>query len=383
MFASFVPIPDHLKRTYVIARIALWAGLLVSIIYFTFQLLFPTLTFIFNFRTPSASSNSLLDPHTTSNIPATNGKMEEEGTLITTASAVGKFSLANISLSLEKKSAIPTTLTATLQRSYRSFFLPTGEPITGFPNETLYNIDGIFYALRSGTLYPFVSTNAYLSSYPDTMAARETQEFLSAHPLSENWIGFRVGSLVSFADGVFIIVSDTEMRPIGSAPILLALGYRFEDVIPASEEEIGIYKRGRIIALGAEHSDGTLLYDRDTHMSYLIGNHTKRPLLDPVYHDFIASKQAPITVSSQASATSVSCLLEPSLWGQSFSCETPLETLQPDYGNDYHITLEKNDAAIDINNLQVSLITESSKQNMLSVLSQIKQRLLTRFGASQ
>jgi hypothetical protein len=353
---------------------------IASVALFTLQILFPTLTYRFNFRTPSASSNSLLDPHSALNVPATNGKIDAGGALVTTASAIGTFSQAEINFVLEKKSAVPESIAVTLRRAYRSFLLPTGEPINDFPAETLYKIDDIYYALRSGTLYPFVSTNAYLSRYPDEKAVSESKEFLANYSVSEEWIGYRVGSLVSFADGVFLIVSDTEMRPFGSAPILLALGYRFEDVVPVSEEEIGIYKRGRIILLGTEHPDGTLLLDRDTDTYFLIADHTKRPLTDESYRDFIASKQAPIVVSSQASEEHVTCTLEPGLLGQSFSCQTSLTPLTAGFGNDYEITLENKDTLIDLSTLEVSFVTEKSKQNMFSVLSQIKQRLLSRFG---
>ena len=41
----------------------------------------------------------------------------------------------------------------------------------------------------------------------------------------------------------------------------LALGYRFEDVLPVNEEDLGIYKRGRILLMGAPHP--CLLYTSD------------------------------------------------------------------------------------------------------------------------
>lgn len=383
MFQPPFIIPHHLKRSYQRARVLLYVLAIASTGLFIVQTLFPTLAFSFNFRTPNSSKNSLLDPHSAENIPATNGKLQGNGTIITTASVMGGFSLADISLSLERKSATPNALTVSLRRSYRSFLLPTGDPVVGFPEETLYKIDDVYYAFRDGTLYPFVSENAYLSRYRDTAALPQDENFLANHPASENWIGYRIGSMVSFADGVFLIVSETEMRPIGSAEVLLALGYRFENVIPASEEEIGIYKRGRIILLGEQHPDGTLLLDQDTDTFYLIGNNSKHPIVDTDYRDFIISKQTPIIVSSQASEEKAQCLLEPGLFGQSFSCQAPIALLRSGFGNDFEVTIEKSDTDIDINTLQVSFETEKNKENMLLILSKVKQRLLSRFGASQ
>lgn len=382
MFSSSLSIPNYLKRPYATARVLLYGAIILSTFLFALAVLFPTFSFTFDFRTPNSSANSLLDPHTSENIPATNGKIETNGSLFATASATGRFSQATVALALEQQSPSPQTLQATLKRSYRAFFLPLSDPITSFPKETLYRIDTTYYALRDGTLYPFVSDSAYLSRFPDTFALQEDASFLSRYPLSPDWIGFRIGSLVSFADGVFIIVSDTEMRPIGSAEILLALGYRFENVIPASEEEIGIYKRGRIVLLGALHPDGTLFLDSDTDTAYLIENNQKRPIYDNNYRDFIASKQTPIVVSTESSQKSVGCALEPGFFGRNFSCETPVTALKAGFGNDYELTILSSDD-IDIRTLQVSLETEKSIENVLTLLSQVKLRLLSRFGAGQ
>src|SRR5665647_1041915 len=110
MFQSPLTIPPHLKRAYLIARVFLYALFIAGTSLFLFQTFFPTLAFSFNFRTPNSSKNSLLDPHSDKDIPATNGKIAQNDTLITTASVAGEFSLADISFSLEKKSALPNTL---------------------------------------------------------------------------------------------------------------------------------------------------------------------------------------------------------------------------------------------------------------------------------
>jgi len=376
------PIPARLNRSYQIARVFLYTVIVSVVIYFFLQTFFPTFTFFYNFRV-SNSGNTLLDPHSASNVPATNGKVVENGALITSASVTGKFSQVLVSLALEKKSAIPNTLQVTLKRSYRSFFLPTGSSVTGFPEESVYLVDDVYYALRGDSLYPFVSSNAYVSRYPESKAIRENTDFLKKYHVSEDWIGYRVGTMVSFADGVFLITSETEMRPIGNAETLLALGYRFEDVRPASEEEIGIYKRRRIILLGTQHPDGTLLLDRDTNIYYLVENNFKRAIVDASYRDFIMSKQSPIIASSEESKKQVSCVLEPGLLGQSFSCQTPIDLLVAGFGNDFQVTIEKNDTDIDISTLEVSFKTEKNKQNIMLILSQIKQRLFSRFGISQ
>ncbi|OGI21213.1 MAG: hypothetical protein A3J06_00485 [Candidatus Moranbacteria bacterium RIFCSPLOWO2_02_FULL_48_19] len=383
LFASPVAIPKEWQSRYRILRAILCAAVILFVIIFALRALFPTLVFSFNFKTPSSSKNKLLDPRSPDTTPRTNGKIEAGGTLVTDVGVIGDLSQAAATLTLEKKSALPDTLAFSLRRSYRSFFLPTGSPITSFPKESLYRIDATYYALRSGTLYPFVSDNAYLSRYPDTFAQPENKDFLTRYPVSEKWIGFRVGSVVSFADGVFLIASDTEMRPVGSADIFLSLGYRFEDVRPVSEEELGIYKRGRIFLLGSRHPDGTLLLDRDTATYYLVDGGFKRPLLDAPYRDFIAKQQAPISVSSQASEQHADCTLLPGLFGQTFACTTPLDALSAQSGPDFEISISQGNTDIDINTLQVSFDTKKSTKNMLFLLSQIKERILSRFGVNR
>lgn len=380
MFSLPLVIPETVKRQYQIARVILYGIVITSTCLFVFQTLFPTLVFSFNFRTPNSSKNNLIDPRTEQNSLNTNGKMNTNEVLFSTASTLGTFSQAQIELILEKKSAPLETMDVSLRRSYRSFFLPVGTVLTVSPLASLYKIDDIYYELRENILFPFVSENAYHSRYQDTDARTEESGTLSQYTFSDTFIGYRIGSTVSFADGVFLIVSETEMRPFGSAEIFLALGYRFEDVIPASEEEIGIYKRGRIITLGIEHPDGTLFLDQDTKISYLIENGTKRPIENTEYLTFLTERQTPIIASSKMSAQTTTCTLKPGILGQSLSCQTPITMLPSGFGNDFEITLKNESEPIDINTLQVSLKTEASKQNMLSIISKIKQRLLVRFG---
>lgn len=372
-------VKDSLVITYHSIRALLYVLLLSGISIFILQLLFPTFYFSYDFRV-SNSRNTLSDPYSEKNISASNGKIVENGTLTTSASVIGAFSLVDINLTLERRSAIPETLKATIKRSYRSFLLPTGTPITGFPEETVYKIEDSYYALRDTTLYPFVSNSAFLSRYPESRALIGTEDLFALYPLSEELIGYRVGSLVSFADGVFIITSETDMRPIGNAETLLSLGYRFEDVVSVSEEEIGIYKRGRIILPGAQHPDGTLLFDQDTNIYYLIDRTFKRPIMDTAYKSFLEEKQIPIIVSSSRNTQPVSCILDPSLFGQSFSCQTSIDTLMPGFGNDFIFSLEGIDTDIELKTLDISFKTRKDKENIFLTLSQIRQRLETRLG---
>ena len=379
-------IPTSEQRRYTILRVLLYLLIVLITIFFALRVLFPTITQSFDFRSPASSKNTLLSPRSPELVPRTNGKIEQDGTLIADTTVVGDFSQANIQATLEKNSAVPETLSFTLQRSYQSFFYPTGEKISYFPyQDSVYFIDGTYYALRNETLYPFVSEQAFLSRAPkDHVFTDFDTTLFNRYPVSETWLGFRVGSLLGNAAGVFVVVSETEVRPVGSAEIFLALGYNFDDVIPVSEEELGIYQRGRILLLGAAHPDGTLLLDQDTDTYYLIDQGTKRPLVQPMpgyYLDFLTKERHlhPIVVSSQASEKTVTCTLTPDFLGRSLSCAAPLTNLIPGFGNDFRLVITTPETAIDINALSVSFETAKNKQNMMTLLSQIKQRLLSRF----
>ncbi|MGK2848968.1 MAG: hypothetical protein ACSLEX_02780 [Minisyncoccota bacterium] len=291
----------------------------------------------------------------------------------------GNFSEAQINIALEQKSPVPKTLDVSLRKSYFAFLFPDGSPVTSFPQATLYRISDTYYELRDGVLFPFISDAAYLSRYPDAYAIPTTTEFLTKYPLSENKIGFRVGTLISFADGVFLVNSETEVRPIGSADIFLSFGYSFQDVIAVHEEELGIYTRGRIFLMHDQHSDGTLFLDQDTHTYYLIDQGTKRPLLDTSYLNFLLTTHTAI----QASQKTSECVLIPTWFSKSLQCYMPLKEIQNNLGNNFEITIHGDaDNNIELKSLRVILITEKNKQNTLFILSRIKQRVLDRFGLS-
>ncbi len=380
-FPTPTVIPTNWQKRYQTLRFFMYLFIIVITIIFALRVLFPIIEQGFDFRSPESSKNLIQNPRSPENTPRINGKIEQNGTLIADTTVVGDFSLIRAAAVLEKNSARPETLDFTLRRSYRSFLYPTGEPIVDFPRENISLVGEKYYALRGDMLFPFVSEQAFLSRFPKEHAKvfNDSSSLLEHFSISDEWLGFRVGSLLSNAEGVFVVVSETEVRPVGSAEIFLALGYSFEDVIPVSEEELGVYKRGRILLLGAAHPDGTILFDQDNQNYFLVDQGTKRPLLPGAYRDFLLKNTHPITVSEKASKISVSCTLVPNIFGTNLSCNTPISILPSGFGNDFELTITSPETAIDMNHLTVSFETAKNKKNMMTLLSQIKQRLLARF----
>ncbi len=384
MTASPIPIPASWQQRYFFLRFVMYFLCIIMAVLLASRFFFPTITQNFDFRSPESSKNMLLAPRSPENTPRTNGKIESGGTLVTDTAVVGDFSLATVTAVLEKKSALSEMFSVSLRRSYQSFLYPTSEPISDFPDEKIMRAGDTYYLLRDEILFPFVSEQAYLSRFPKERASivTDTVPFFERFSVSDTWLGFRVGTLLSNANGVFVVVSETEARPIGSADIFLSLGYNFADVTPVNEEELGVYQQGRILLLGAPHPDGTVLHDSTTDDYFLIQKGTKRPLLPGIYRDFLLETIHPIIVSSQASAETVHCTLTPTIFRSAFSCTTPITTLIPGFGNDFELRIDSA-SAIDLNTLSISFETAKNRQNMLTLLSQMKQRLLARFGATE
>lgn len=381
-FPSPIVIPEHWQSRYHKLRALLYLGIIILTILLALNVFFPTIEQGFDFRSASASKNTILLPRSPDNTDRSNGKIEQGGTLVADTAVVGDFSLVKASVTLEKNSAVPETLDFSLRRSYQSFFYPTGAPVTDFPKENLYVIDGTYYALRSDILFPFVSEAAYLSRFPKEYAEASDATLLERYPVSEEWLGFRIGSLLANAMGVFVVTSETEARPVGSAEIFLALGYNFEDVIEASEEELGVYKRGRIFLLGAAHPDGTVLFDQDSESYYLIDQGMKRPLLPGAYRDFLVADKHPIIVSTQASTQSARCSLLPNIFSTKLACTAPITALTPGFGNDFELQITNQKTGVEISALSVSFETAKNQEDLMTLLSKIKQRLLARFGGA-
>ncbi len=379
MHPPFRPIPDSLQPLYTKLRITLFVLFFFAGLWMLYAFLFPTITTGFDFRNPKSSKNQVFDPRTADSTSRTNGKITPGETLIVNTSPIGDFSTLAVNLNLEKKSATPASVDISIRKNYRAFLFPIGDPIKDFEPRSLHRVGNTYYELRDTTLYPFVSPAAFHSRYPENAASIETEEWRGQFTVSNDFIGFRIGSLVSFADGIFVITSERDMRPIGSAEIFLALGYHFEDVIPGTEEDLGIYKRGRIFLLGGPHPDGTLFVDQITQEYFLIESGFRRPVISGPYLDFLLSRIHPVSVTSPSPAAMTHCTAEPGLLPRSLRCSAELDPLRQSIGSDYEISFSGNTTAIDIASLSLDFSTRLDVTNGKTLLSKVKQRLMSRF----
>ncbi len=380
---SGITLPDSTRSYYRRARVLMYLVVFFIVGNFLMGILFPTFVFPFDFRTPGSLRNTLTDPRASDGTPLERGKVEASESLQANAGAFGRFSKAEIRATLEKDSNVPETIPVTVRRSYRSFLSPLGEPILGFPEGERYRVADTYYELRAGTLYPFVSEAAFLSHYPLSFAQITGPELLERFSVAEQWRGYRVGSLLAFGDGVFVVTSEEEVRPIGSADIFLRLGYRFEDVLSVSAEEVGIYRRGRIILLGAAHPDGTIFLDTDSETYSLLDAGKKRALEGKEYRDFLLSKNGAVVARGRDAEESARCIASLTFTGRSLKCQTSLDILADNLGNDYEITLANTPQPYELERLTLALRSEKSVTSARRLLTQVKVRFLIRFGYAQ
>lgn len=386
-FLETLPIPPERKRLYAFLRGLLFISFFTIMGMLGYSFLFPSQGFTIDFHNPDAAKNTLLDPRGMSGSPLREGSVKKNSVLIVNGGALGTFSDADISVRLRKHSILPENISLSIQKGYRAMFLPEGAPAE-FPawnhrsGDQIFRVDGDIYQLSEGTLYRFSSEVAALSRTEPDAIIDATSEILSRYPIADEWIGFRPGTLLSFADGVFVVYSETEIRPIGSAEIFQAIGYDWNDVISASEEEIGSYKRGKMILPGTLHAPGTLFYTIETGAYFTIDEkHHRRPITDPSLLSFSLRHAHAIPVSEKSRELAARCELKArALFPREYACESPLQDISDDLaGNDYQFTFTPS-SDIDMESIALTLDRSPEKGNLRSAISQLKTRILDRYS---
>jgi hypothetical protein len=384
-FLDAIPIPHKRLPLYFFLRGLLFVAFFMITGYIGYSFLFPSQEFSFDFRNPDAAKNTLLDPRMISGMSGRTGSVEKDTTLAVNSGAIGIFSNASVSVQLKKDSSLPDNISLTAEKGYREIFLPESAPAE-FPrpmseNDHLFRIRDTVYQLHDGILSRFASEAAALSRYDASAITDTDASMLAQYPLSDEWIGFRPGTLISFADGVFVVYSDTEVRPVGSALIFQSLGYDWSDVIPVSEEDMGSYKRGKIILPGALHAPGTLFRDTNSDRYFTIDTQNRRrPITDPTLLQFFLARTHAIPVSTKSRELSSHCTLQPGVFfPHTYTCTLSLENLREIPESDYQFMIHPT-TSISIESMGITLNRSLERANFRGTLSQLKARILDRYA---
>jgi hypothetical protein len=380
LFSPSPLIPKPLRRTYAILRVVLFIALLYAGLSFAKSFLFPSQDFAYSFESQTAK-NTLPEPTLASEAPIRQGHVPKGGTIVTYAGTYGDFTSLTVTLTLKKDSAAPDTIPFSARKSYRSFFAQGGDPITAAPKDRAFSSGGKLYSFDGEKLRPFLSDSAALSRFDRQDMTPASDDLLRVFPPENTLAGFRVGSLLSNTEGVFAVTSDEEIRAIGSTDIFRALGFDWNTIIKADEEELQFYRKGRIMLFDAEQPDGTLFRDRTTGNTYLLDGGRKRLIEDAGYASFLSKKSTPIEVSEKALETPAPCTLDKhlfSLFGATYSCTVPLSALDPLPGGSYALSLEAPDD-LHIASIGTTFETDLTRDNLSIIARRIRDRFAARF----
>ena len=248
-----------------------------------------------------------------------------------------------------------------------------------YPDNSLFLINDTYYEFFNNTLRPFASEKTFLSHCEKNQAIIKDEEILGKYPVDQdNPIGFANGTLLSFDIGVFL-VEDGKVIPFNNPETFLALGYNWDDIIPANEEEIGLYQRDKVFSISRPHPSGTVFFDQDNGQYYLISGKNKQEIQGENIKR-IYLKRKPILANGKSLDFNFSCALEKKLWPfNSYGCQLPVVDLAKIAGKDYQFKINPS-SNLDISQVNIIFSREINWLNMRDILSDIKQRLFDAYG---
>jgi len=422
------------KRIYLISRIFLYLFFLLTAIFIAYKILFPEISLSLFFDDLKSLKNTLVLSRTTSQNPLRNGLIANKEQLSFNANPLGNFGNVKLKIITSKNSKSLEKTIIKVRKSYSAFFYPEGTPL-GFVDGSLFSINGGYYIIsngkarqfisgsaldqlgfsrssfvrisqdelsfnsegedimnansypdgtlivignryyqfKNGQLFPFANDKAFLSRYQPTQAIPKNEDFLNNKVVSENFIGFADGTLVSSDQSVFIL-SQGNSYPFADSATFVAMGFDWNDVIPLTLAEINSYKRQKQLTVNQPHPDGTIFLDRQSSKYFLLKAGLKMPIENKSIVETY-SKNSPIVVDSKSLEKEVSCsLVKVPLTFQTFECEIKLGDLNNFPGNDYQFDIIfASDVKLQLAN--AVFFTKFSRENILTSLSLIKYRL--------
>lgn len=416
------------QRRYLIARFLVWTLLIFVVVYLGGVIFFPSQTFSIQFLGPNFKIKRI------NNINFSDNPLSFE------AFSKENFSGAKINISLAKKDTELINQEIKVRKSYKAFAYPISEHPIGFqsgelskseddyyivsdnklrhfiswqvaqslgynkesfiqvapeeldynekgadvtdtksyPNDALFNIDGKYYQLKDKSLHPFISEKAFKSFFETRHAIKKNADFLSLYPVSQDIIGFSDGTLLSFDISVFI-VSNGKVMPFNNPTTFLSFGYVWDDVVPVSEEDIGLYSRDKLFTIDSPHPDGTVFKTIENNNYYLVENGKKWPIQGKnILKSYL--KKSPILTNEESLNFYNFCKLKLAIWPlNTISCSASVKNIAKYIGNDYQFKTalpSKNN----IKSINIKFTRDINWLNMRDTLSDIKRRFLINYG---
>ena len=441
-FTKEIKLPSAWQKKYLVSKTIVYLVFFTAALLAVHSIIFPSFNAQYFFSVSEAKKSTLVEqPKDSSGNPLKNDALTNGGSFEFNASRLGKFSNAIISFSLKDNSLPISTNKIVASKAYAALFYPLGDPIgfkngsllkngndfyivsenklrhfaskelaqklgfaldvftnatpeelaltpkgeeietETFPDQTLFKIDNTYYQLSDSKLYAFVSEQAYLSNFDANMAIVENPTFLKDYELSENLLGFADGTLVSSPQSVFVL-SENKSYPIDSAVTFEALGYTWNDVIPASSDEIGIYEKQKVFDINAIHPSGTVFFDQKTNRYSIFKDGKLHSLPSKnIVQSYL--KKNPVLVDYAQLEIKPSCQLQKKLWPfRTYSCDLDITSLENLIGNNYRFYATLGNG-VNLQSLDITLEKSIRSDNLQDSLSHIKQLLLQNYGVQQ
>lgn len=437
-FTKNVKLEGKQLRLYRLARLLVFAAFIAGAIYYAYLLFFPSQSFDFSFRTTGATKNTIVNPRDSQGNLMNNGNLPKETNLLFDTALWGDFSKIKLSIVLEKQSLSPGFLKVSARKSFQAFFYPEGKPmgfkdgmlvknndsfylisggkarkfvssdiarklgfdpqafrevsaeelkyneagenianVSEYPDDSLFKIGEEYYRLKNGVLSQFVSEKAYLTNYDLNQAIEKESGFLNNYQVSEDFLGFSDGTLVSFDISAFI-VSQGKLFPINNITTFESMGFNWQDLVPASGEEIGIYEKAKLFNIDQPHPNGIIFSDKETGKYYYIQDGQKREIKGSgIINAYL--RKSPVLAEQKGLETENRCELKRSLGiSKTYSCEIPIENARFLLGNDYQFKIES-DSDIVIKEAGARFEKSITWENLKLALSDIKKRIIANY----
>jgi hypothetical protein len=438
-FTKEIKLSPEWQKKYRVLQPAVYLIFLASMFYFAYLVLFPSMNFSFSFQSANALKNTIVDPRDSNGNRNETGRINEKDPLFFNINPLGEFSRANLEIDLEKDSAPIEEGKVSAKKSYRAFFYPIGSPIglpdgtlvkngenyflvsqeklrkfsgwkiatdlgygqsafveatdddlkynekgadisdsANYPDDSLFLISGDYYQMKNQKLSKYASEKVFLQNHRAEQALTKNATFLDSAETSEDFIGFPDGTLVSF-DNAVSAISSGKSYPIDSVFTFESLGFSWNDVVPASEEEIGVSKKNKLFTINLPHPNGFVFLDRNAKKYYYIQDFKLRELKSPlIIKEY--TKNTPIIADSASLTTEINCEIKiQSRLFNRYGCALPIIDIQGLPGNSFQFETSFS-PEVHIKTLSATYEKNIDWKNMRSTLSSIKNRIILQYA---
>lgn len=410
------------KKKYLIFRYLLFAVLLVAILFLALNFLFPSERFYLDATDPGRKSNTIA------------GLEKKENYTQFYATTQGSFSEVRINIESEEK--FPENPEVKVRNGYRAFFYPEGDPmgwrngtllqsngkyfivsdgklrefssesvlanlgfqkdsfrnipkadlqynfegekiIQNYPEFTNFKIEEIYYQLRNEKLHPFISEKAFLTQYTKNSAIEKQADFFKEYEESEKFLGFIDGTLLTFGGSVFLI-SEDKIYPIDDPVTFELSGYGWNDLLPATSEEMSIYEKQDTFDINAVHPEGTVIFAKDNKKYYYIQDKTKREIPTKNIKENYSNGSI-ITAEEKSLNMKENCNLSDSAlsYGYNYNCEIFIDELDDLAGKDWQFKLSPQ---VNMDEIHLTFSRKINTYNFLDALGDVKNNIMLKYG---